>query len=544
MVITKMNNVLVKHSRILFGLFTGVIIISFVWFFTPGASGNILFGNNPMSPNAVVGKAFDQNITRSQLLDAMKDITLVMAVQYNMKPDMSVFGEAAKQSAFEVAASMAVARQLGVQVTREQIGEFLRSLPAFQGTDGKFSAAAYEKYEKDMLQPYGYNALDLDSAVKSMLTLNALSKLAVSDMIITANEVENFERTMLETYEVKTVLFPFEAARKTVKPTEAELQNFHKANPSSFMTLPNYKAKLVRFNFNSYLPKVVLAPDAVKKYYDANKAEFTKDGKTASLASVTARITNKLKNAEAAKLAMKDAREFREALYDVTAELEPQGYAEAFEEYARKKGYPVLETQWFNRETKTVDPLLADAVIAVQERSPITKTVTGANAGFVAVLTGFQPPRHSAYKEVAAKVRETYVNNRGIVIAKENARNFMLKMNASKNPAAEIDALAKGAVVKSVPPFSLDQPPKTDAEKIVYPAVGTMTGKLSSAVDLPDGVYMVFVAKRIQPSAAVLAKEKTRFEELYKQRKTFAVADSFRTWISKNVQNYIDRQNQ
>ena len=46
MVITKMNNVLVKHSRILFGLFTGIIIISFVWFFTPGASGNILFGSN------------------------------------------------------------------------------------------------------------------------------------------------------------------------------------------------------------------------------------------------------------------------------------------------------------------------------------------------------------------------------------------------------------------------------------------------------------------------------------------------------------------
>ena len=49
MVISKMNNVLVKHSRILFGLFTAVIIISFVWFFTPGASGNILFGTNPMS---------------------------------------------------------------------------------------------------------------------------------------------------------------------------------------------------------------------------------------------------------------------------------------------------------------------------------------------------------------------------------------------------------------------------------------------------------------------------------------------------------------
>ncbi len=543
MVITKMNNVLVKHSRILFGLFTGVIIISFVWFFTPGASGNILFGSNPMSPNAVVGKAFDQNITRAELMDAMKDISLVMAVQYNMKPDMGVFGEAAKQSAFEVAASLSIARQLGVQVSREQIGEFLRALPAFQ-QDGKFSASAYEKYEKEMLHPYGYNALDLDNAVKSVLTLNALSKLAVSDVTVTANEVENFERTMLESYEVKTILFPFEAARKTVKPTEAELQNFHKANPSSFMTLPNYKAKLVRFNFKTYLPKVVLAKDAVQKYYEANKAEFTKNGKTEPLASVSAKITEKLKNAEAAKLAMRDARAFRESLYDVTADLEPQAYVAAFEEQAKKKGYPVLETQWFNRESKAVDPLLMDAVFALKERSPITRTVNGATAGYVAVLTGVQPSRNSEYKEVAAKVRETYINNRGVVIAKENARNFMLKMNSSKNPASELAALAKGGVVKSVPAFSLTEPPKADAEKIVPLAAETMTGKLSRSVDLPDGVYMVFVGKRIQPSAAVLAKEKARFEEQYKQRKSFAVADSFRTWISKNVQNYIDRQNQ
>ncbi len=543
MVITKMNNVLVKHSRILFGLFTAVIIISFVWFFTPGASGNILFGSNPMSPNAVVGKAFDQNITRAELMDAMKDITLVMAVQYNTKPDMGMFGDAAQQSAFEVAASLSIARQLGVQVSREQIGEFLRALPAFQ-KDGKFNASVYEKYEKDMLHPFGYNALDLDNAVKSVLTLNALSRLAVSDVTVTANEVENFERTMLESYEVKTILFPFETARKTVKPTEAELQNFHKANPSSFMTLPNYKAKLVRFNFKAYLPKVVLARDAVQKYYDANKAEFTKNGKTEPLASVTAKITDKLKNAEAAKLAMRDARAFRESLYDVTADLEPQGYVNAFEEQARKKGYPVLETQWFNRESKTVDPLLMDAVFALKERSPITRTVTGATAGYVAVLTGIQPSRNSEYKEVAAKVRETYINNRGVVIAKESARNFMLKMNASKNPAAELSALAKDGVVKNIPAFSLTEPPKADAEKIVPLAAETMTGKLSRSVDLPDGVYMVFVAKRVQPSAAVLAKEKTRFEEQYKQRKTFAVADSFRTWISKNVQNYIDRQNQ
>ena len=45
MVIRKMNNVLVKHNKILFGIFSVIIIISFVWFFTPGLDGSLFFGH-------------------------------------------------------------------------------------------------------------------------------------------------------------------------------------------------------------------------------------------------------------------------------------------------------------------------------------------------------------------------------------------------------------------------------------------------------------------------------------------------------------------
>ena len=47
MAITKLNNVLVKHGKIMFGIITAIIIVAFVWFFTPGADGSILFGSNP-----------------------------------------------------------------------------------------------------------------------------------------------------------------------------------------------------------------------------------------------------------------------------------------------------------------------------------------------------------------------------------------------------------------------------------------------------------------------------------------------------------------
>lgn len=549
MVISKMNNVLVKHSRVMFGAFTGVIIISFVWFFTPGASGNILFGTNPMSPNAVVGTVFDQNITRGELMEMIKDNTLVMAANYGVKPAMNGLDEQALEEAFQKAVLLSVAKRMGVTVSKERIAEYLRSLPSFAGADGKFSVEKYQKYETDMLQPLGYNALDLDNAVRNLLTIFSLGNSAVNEVIVTQNEIADFECSVLEKYNVKTILFSFDAAKKQLKPTDAELQNFHKANPKLFMTQPQYKAKVVRFNYANYLDKVKVTPEDVKKYYDANKAEFTKDGKTASLASVTASITEKLKKTEAAKLARKAGRDFREALYDVTAELDAAAYAGAFAAFAAKQGLPVVESGWFTNESAGMDnvgrePRLVEAIATLPDRSPITKTVEGERAAFVAVLSAKKPSVPSEYKSVAAKVRELYLNNKAVAAAQENARNFVLEMNKAKNPAAALAGLAKSAVVKTVPPFSQMEPPKENAQAIMTLASKTENGRLSRSVDLPEGVFMVFVDSRTAPSAEEIAKNQKLLSDSYKQGKQYAIYNSFQTWVLMNTRNYMARQTQ
>ena len=125
---------------------------------------------------------------------------------------------------------------------------------------------------------------------------------------------------------------------------------------------------MVRFNYNSYMDQVKLAPDAVKKYYDSHKAEFTKNGKTAPLASVTKLIAEKLKKAEAVKLARKAGRDFREALYDATAEVDAAGYTAAFVQCAAANTLAVAESGWFNAESSGMDnvgrePRLVEAVV-------------------------------------------------------------------------------------------------------------------------------------------------------------------------------------
>ena len=117
-------------------------------------------------------------------------------------------------------------------------------------------------------------------------------------------------------------------------------------------------------------------------------------------------------------------------------------------------------------------------------------------------------------------------------------------MNKAKNPAAQLAALAKDAVVKDVPAFSQENQPKENAGIIMSLAFKTETGKLSRTVDLPDGVFMIFVSSRTMPTAEELAKESAKLSENYKQMKQYAVLNSFQAWIMMNTRNYMQRSNQ
>ena len=73
---------------------------------------------------------------------------------------------------------------------------------------------------------------------------------------------------------------------------------------------------------------------------------------------------------------------------------------------------------------------------------------------------------------------------------------------------------------------------------------GTENGKLSRSLDLPDGVFMVFVVSRTEPDAAALKKNRETLSANYRQGKQYAIYNAFQTWILMNTRNYMARQTQ
>jgi len=70
-----------------------------------------------------------------------------------------------------------------------------------------------------------------------------------------------------------------------------------------------------------------------------------------------------------------------------------------------------------------------------------------------------------------------------------------------------------------------------------------MSGQISRQINTAEGPLMVYVVKRIAPDEKVLQQELKRFTEMYTRGKTFAVNDSFNSWIARNVSDYMQAKN-
>jgi peptidyl-prolyl cis-trans isomerase D len=123
------------------------------------------------------------------------------------------------------------ARKLGIGASDEQVRELIMNAPAFKGMAGQFDRLAYEQY----LRNEGYSegmlvALLRDDVLRSQL-LGSLfgSVVHAPDAMVNAVLQYRLQRRMAEFVVIDPAKLPAPAA-----PTEAQIEEFYKANPASF----------------------------------------------------------------------------------------------------------------------------------------------------------------------------------------------------------------------------------------------------------------------------------------------------------------------
>lgn len=554
MVIRKMNTVLVKHNKILFGIFSFVIIISFVWFFTPGVDGSMFFEGNG-SPNMIVGKVMGREMKLKEYRKNVERKAIVLSLTYNMAP--ATFMDLDNDETFARVVFGEAAKIYGLSASDKEVIDFIRSIPQFRDAKGVFSAAKYEEFVKKNLSESGFGAKDLEEAVREELAMRKLTDL-LDGVVITADESSKYLDQVMEKVYARAILFPAANFEKNVKVSEKEMQDYYKANGKTLLTSPRLKGIYVKFAYKDAIAKVKISDKEAREYYKKNEADYRKDGKTRPYAAVKNEIIKKLKTEKGEKACLDAARSLRDKLYKLSGESESgKDQLAAFRKLCKEAKCKLIDTGYLDEKSIAVagtgnEPMLVSALFGTNDRYPVSRSVRGNSGAFVGAVTERIPAKQAAYAAVKGEIRKTIVINKSRKLAEEAARNFAAKLAISKAPARELASLAAkaGGKVAAIPAFSFRSMEvlRNVKDYNVLAAISlipaTTTGTVSPLRDLPaGGKVAVFVDSRKLPSVKEKKDAAKEVDELYGRLKKNSALSGLQTWIFSNSANYMKQNN-
>ena len=555
MVIRRMNTVLVKHNKILFGIFSVIIIISFVWFFTPGLDGSLLFGGAGASPNAEVATVFGKKITNKQYQQAYRDRVLVLEAMTGRDP--SQFHSYIEQTLIQEIARETAADVLGISATDEEVGNFIRNACAiFRGKDG-FDPELYKKFAQTIQERDGRSIAEFENLVRRMLSADKVASELTKGIYLTPDEKERMAVLLKEKFNARLIEFPF-ANYKNIKRGSAEAKakglgetdmlNYYKAHEKQFMTAPLMKALIVRF---PYVP-ANYAPTAkeIEAYYKAHENDFKKAGKVQPLAQVRNQVADAIRQEKGRLKAQQDAKNFRDALYSASESVEnPAKQIDLLKKLAAQRKLQLIQTDWFNAQTADLkgigkEPALVAALFRTNPKhNPLLTASLRGNLGvYVAGSTAVQPSVPAAFKDVQGKVWDALLADYAKRAASEAAHNFSHQVAAKADAGKELPALAKkaGGKLSDLKNFTREAQNETPVRMFAMQmAVRQQDKTISQPESTNDSMVLVYLDGRTQPTAAEKAEALKQIDAMLNYSKMMMQQGSVSLWFQANVQSKI-----
>ena len=524
MIIKKLNTVFHKHSRVLFGAFTLIIIVSFLGFLTPGqfGCGDMAWGT------PAVGTAFGQKVTLEDLRRTERRFSVFSEAFSGRRAEYEM------EQLFFFHCAELKAGQLGIHVGNREISEMISAMPMLQ-TDGKFDRKKYADLLTS-LRRAGISEDELLESVRARIVIEKLQNQLFGNVVVTPSEVEAFYRSFNTKYQVAAASYTAKSVKAT--PSAEQLADFFKANRARYRVDGKCVAVLATVSksaFNAEAKKNAL-PAALERFYRENTILYTdKSGKVKPFEEVRTDVAKRFIESEAAELARRKAYDFASGIYEEMSEVSASDRLGVFTAAAQKAGMRVLPEcdASLNGDTlgKVKSRELVRALAQTADSNPVTDAVAVGDSVYVGCLISRTAPRAAEFSEVKTRVEEDWRDAEARRMASEAA----VKINALNGVAARLKAFREIPNVKFTD-FAFTKagnpaPPAGFESALQMAGVADGT---AWAVPTPDGSVLYLLVKRTLPAAGMSAAEKERCTMMCRALKQSVAAAEFSEELAAN----------
>ena len=270
-----------RITKAIFVVIIGVVSVGMVVYLIPGLTG---LGTSSADTYAIVYPHWYSFIFASGEAVSQQRVELMAQRQLQQQryPDnpmiLNLFEQRVGQQLVQQKVLLVEAAKLGIRANNEDVIHFLH-----QGQFGEFlfpkgEFIGTQKYTDFVATQFNLSVPDFEEEIKQDITIRRLEALITAGVTVGDQEVR-------DTYRKGNIKIKFDYAvlssddlRKTINPSDAELEAFFKKNAPRYATAVPEERKITYFAFTpNQLPGGVPQPSQqqIQQYFTAHQAEYT-----------------------------------------------------------------------------------------------------------------------------------------------------------------------------------------------------------------------------------------------------------------------------
>lgn len=486
-----------RATKIVFGVVIGFAIIAMVVTLVPGIFDNGAANNSALfatvrSPGFLSRFSGDsteitnvqvENLARRQLRQQQMPDTFLPFVLAR-----------AGQAQVERAVLIREADHLGLEVSNDDVRRELQNGPLGQYLFPGGQFIGTDRYEDFVSQYFQTSVVNFESQVKQDIELQRLEALVtggatVSDATARADYLKQGERVKFD-----YAVISLDDIKKTISPTDAELQKYFNANTARYATAVPEQRKIQFFavdtsNLPGGVPKVSDAD--IQAYYNAHQADYQipQEVKTRHILIAVPRGADAKTDAAAKAKAE-----------DVLKQLQAgANFADLAKKYSDDPGSKNSGGELPLMPTSNLDPAYAKAAMALNPGQ--TSGLVRSQFGYHIIQTEEKQAAHTkslaeVHDEIAGKLSAQRVAQVQTAFADQlatEAKSKGMEATAKEHNLQLVttDFLPKTGTISTLP----------DSAALLAAAFGTAKGAAPQSVSTGDG-YAVFQVVAVQPAHA------------------------------------------
>lgn len=278
MMISKFHKLI--QSKVLWLIFLGVIVISFVLVYIPGLDDMSKSQRNAQRTERLAGKLYGEDVTRQEFSQAYRNVSLPYYLYFmqmgSQPPNTPDFNDFIEKSTWQHLAMLKKAQQLGITASTEEAAHALATDRMFAGQNGTYDPNAYQMMVKQIFPQLGMSEAGLTSYYTQQVIVDKLSRIPEQGALVTEAEIKQAFHLATDERTVQYVTVP-RSKVGDVEVTEEMAKAYYENNKDEFTTPEKVDVSYVAFQVNNFTNQVEVTEEMIATFYENNKHRYVKE---------------------------------------------------------------------------------------------------------------------------------------------------------------------------------------------------------------------------------------------------------------------------